>query len=353
MRTFLTAMLATLLLTGCLQKEIVDDVSIEAGVSYDSHDGRLKGTFAVPQYEPDKKVKNLSYTAVSTLRQDIIAEVQRMAADPLVTGSLEVAMFGEDLSRRGLAHLIDAFQRDPSIAERLYLAVTEGEAGKIIGGDYGTRGTAVYFADMLEHNIENRNVPNVNLHVFSAMYFQKGQDPFLPIIKDIGGGKAIINGLALFSGDKVVDKIPADNMFYFKLMVDRHTRGGLKVHISEEEEAYVRSIKSKFKLKIVKREPYELGLDIKVEGIIKEYSGGRLSPSKVKKIEDTMVKIIKEQCAGMTHRFQDKNIDPIGFGTYVRSRTRHFDNTKWQDEYKRLTVNVNPDVTLTEAGVLE
>ncbi|PLR79302.1 Ger(x)C family spore germination protein [Bacillus sp. V3-13] len=353
MRTYLTAMLVTVLLTGCLQKEIVDDVNIEAGVSYDSHDGRLKGTFVVPQYEPDKKIKNLTFTATSTLRQEIISEVQRMSADPLVTGSLEVAMFGEDLSRRGIANLIDAFQRDPSIAERLYLAVTEGEGSKIIGGNFGTRGTAVYFADMLEHNMENRNVPNVNLHVFSAMYFQKGQDPFLPIIKDIGGGKAIINGLALFKGDKVVDKIPADKMFYFKLMVDKHTRGGLKVHMTKKEEAYVRSIKSKFKLKINKREPYELDLDIKVEGIIKEYSGGKLSPAKVKKIEDTMVKNIKEQCSGMISRFQDKNIDPIGFGMYVSSRTRHFDYNRWPDEYKHLTVNINPDVTLTESGVLE
>ncbi|MBT2722254.1 hypothetical protein [Bacillus sp. ISL-46] len=51
--------------------------------------------------------------------------MQRQSPDPLVTGSLKVVLFGEQLAKKkGILELMDSFQRDPIIGAGLYLAVT-------------------------------------------------------------------------------------------------------------------------------------------------------------------------------------------------------------------------------------
>ncbi|EIJ80638.1 spore germination protein QC [Bacillus methanolicus PB1] len=346
-------MLCFLLITGCVDKEIVDDVSFKAASGYDYvNEKEVRGTFLVHEFLPDKSVKNITFSAVSSGIFEINKEIQYQVADPIVRGSLEAILFGNDLAKKGIKDFLDSFERDARIGAKLNLGVTEGEAKDVIEGEYGTRGNAVYLDRMFEHNMEHQDLPQSNLKIFLTDYYQKGKDGYLPLLKKINKKKVEINGLCLFKDDKVVDELSAQKLFFFKLMTDQYSEGNLKIKV-DDKIATVENISSKYKMKLTRRNPYKIDLNLKLKGEITEYTGKKLTRKTKDNIEKTMEKRINKECSKLISRFQEKNIDPIGFGAFAKSRTRNFDFSKWEDEYQHLTVDVNTEVNLVEEGVIE
>lgn len=348
----LFAMLA-LLLTGCVEKEIIDDVNIEVGVAYDlKANDRIEGTIMVPLFKPDKNIGNFTFSASAASSRDLIQEIQRKSSQPLVTGSLEIAIFGKTLAKKGIFDLTDGLQRDPSIGARIFLAVSDDEAKGILEGNYGTRGNAIHLSDLLQQNIEMRNLPNTNLHIYLYDFYQKGTDGFLPIIKRTEPEIVEIVGVALFKEDKMVDEIPADKLFYFKLLTDKFSEGSFNSEIDGKQVA-IRDLDSKHKFKLSSRDPYSLTIDIKIEGVIREYTGPILTPAIIKKIEKELETSVSEECTAMIASFQDLGIDPLGISHIIKSKTRNFDYKKWEDDYKTMTVKVKTDAVITEVGIIE
>ncbi|WP_147533995.1 Ger(x)C family spore germination protein [Bacillus marasmi] len=342
-----------LTLTGCVDKEILDDVSLESGIGFDYQGERqILGTSLVPSYQPDKSIKNVTHQAVSAMNRELIMEIQRQSADPLVAGSIEVVLFGKTLAQKGIIDLIDALQRDSTIGERIYLVVVDGKANDLLKHDYGTRGNATYISNLIMQNIEERDLPKSNLHMFIFNFFQEGKDGFLPSVRRIGKDKMEINGVCLFKNDKVVDFIPASKMFFFKLLTDEYSEGTYKVELNGEEAA-VRSITSTHRFDLTKKKPWEITIHITVKGQIREYSGDKLSPKAIKQIEKNLEKKINAECLKLIHQFKKQEIDPIGLGNYVKSQTRGFDTNKWKREYQNLTVKFETKVEIIDAGVIE
>jgi spore germination protein len=353
MRKFLTLVIVSTILTGCVRKEILDDVNLETGSAYDYIDNEIRGTALIPVYLPDKSVENKTFSASSSLSRDFLRDVQRQSSDPLVTGSVKVVLFGEKLAKeKGILALIDSFQRDPSIGAGLYLTVTEGEAKNVIEGKYGKRGNAVYLSNLIRHNMKSKDLPKTNLQRFLFDFHQKGKSPYLPQIRSLSDDQIEISGISFFRYGKVVDTIPAAEMFYFKLLVDNYSEGTLKVNI-DKEIASIESIRSKFKMKLAARNPNTVNVKIKVKAMLNEYTGASVKPKDIKKIEKKVEKDIESVCIKLTKGFQEKKIDPVGFGHFIKSRTRHFDFKKWDTDYQYLKVNVHADVSIVESGVIE
>lgn len=345
--------IVTMLLAGCVEKEIIDDVNIEMGVGFDLVDeDKIEGTVMVPVFHPDKNIGNFTFSSKAASSRDLFQDIQRKSAQPLVTGSLEIIIFGEEIARKGVIKLLDSFERDPSIGARVYLAVADEDAKGILSGQYGNRGNAIHLSDLIKHNTENRNLPITNFHLFMSEFYQKGNDPYLPILKKIEPDVIDIVGIALFKEDKMVDELDADKMFFFKLITDRISEGNYKLKVRNENVA-LRDLTSKSKMKLVKRHPDEITIKIKIEGLIREYTGNIINPSIVKDIETEVEKNITKETEALIASFQEKDIDPVGFGRFLRSKNRDFDFKKWEDEYKNLKVNVETDAVITEVGIIE
>ena len=351
-KKYLLFLFISVLLGGCVEKEIVDDVNIEMGVGYDlTEEDQVEGTILIPVFNPDKKIGNFTFNDTASSTRDLLQEIQRKSGQPIVTGSLAIAIFGEEMAKHGIIELIDSFERDPSIGARVYLVVGEGSAKEILSGNYGNRGNAIHLTDLLTHNTETLNLPRTNLHDFLVHFYQKGNDPYLPILKK-NQDLIDITGIALFKDEKMVDKIPAEKMFYFKMLTDKLSEGVFKGAIGKEEIA-IKDIHSKNKYKLTRRDPYSITIEIKMKGIIREYTGKMLNPAIIKKIEKELVERTNEECAAMIASFQEQGIDPLGFGEFIRSKTRGFDFKKWEDDYKNMTVHIKTDAQITEVGIIE
>jgi spore germination protein len=343
------------ILIGCVKKEVLDDITLVEGMGFDYIDSKnILGTVVVPVYLPKQAPKNITFSAKAEIKKSMLQEIQRQTSEPIVTGSLTVVLFSKTLTEKvGILPLVDPFQRDPGVGSGLYLAVVDGETKDLLGGNYGIRGNATYISDLMEHNIKNEDLPKTNLQWFLADFYQEGKTPFIPQLKQIGKDKLKITGISLLKHGKMVDFIAAEEMFFFKLLVDKYSEGLHRVKI-ESGDAAVRSIRSSHNFELTKRNPAEITIHIKVDGIINEFTGQELTPKNIQELTQQFSKDIQKESLKLVERFKDKQIDPIGIGHFVKTQTRNFDINNWREnQYKDLVVKIKSDVKISESGVIE
>ncbi|NRD80128.1 Ger(x)C family spore germination protein [Bacillus sp. BRMEA1] len=347
----LSLLISTLIFTGCVETNVIDDVNIATGIGIDKSGNKLLGSIMIPVFKADKSFDNFTFTAKGKVMRDLISEMQKKASQPIVSGSVDLAFFGEDVAREGIIKILDVFLRDPSVGSRVQLAVVDGKVIDMFNGKYGDRGNAQYLVQLIEHNMERENLPLTNLHRFLSAYYQEGKDAYLPLLKK--QSKLVnITGLALFRYDKVVSILPENKLFYFKLLVDKHAMGSVKVS-DHGKESSIQNITSKNKIKLVKRNPYEFDVNIKIKGILTEHQKRTLKEGDLTKIQKQLEKQVSKECTKLIAHFQKKEIDPVGFGHIAKTQTRKFDFNKWSESYKNTKFKVHANVKIIEVGVVE
>lgn len=351
-RLVITIFICGLFLVGNVQKRVIDDVNIATGFGVDKSNGQLQGSLMIPVFKADKSIGNFTFTAKGKIPRDLVSEMQKKASQPIVGGSLDIAFFGEDLAREGIIQVLDVFLRDPTIGARLNLAVIDGKVEDIFKGNYGDRGNHEYLRQLIEQNMKVHNLPLTNLHSFLADFYEEGKDAYLPLLKKTQPDLVNIIGIALFKDEKLVDILPENKMFYFKLLVDKHTYGSVMLN-EKHGEASVKSITSKHKMKLLKRNPYQFGIELKIKGYLTEHQGAILKNNDLKEIEKQLEKQIVKECTRMIEDFQKQEIDPVGFGHFAQTKTRNFDFNKWQESYKSARFKVTADVSIDNIGVVK
>jgi spore germination protein len=339
--------------SGCVEKEILDDINIITAAGFDLvEEDKIMGTALIPVYE-EQTIANETFTEVSIVSNEVLTQLQKKSSDPLVSGGVEVVLFSDELAKRGIVDLVDQLLRDPSTGAKIYLAVVEGKAKDLLEGNFGNRGMGTYLSYLIENNQYRSDLPKNNLHVFRYNYFAKGTDPHLPLIK-VEGDKVKIIGVALLRGDKMVDKLPEDQLFFFKLLTDKYSEGTYTVKVKKNEYASVESISSKRRIRVKNQHPYpEITVNIDIKGIIKEYSGEKISPKIINEIEAKFEKDIVKDCSELIKRFKELKVDPVGFGDEAKAVTRNFDYKKWYDQYPDIDIKVKANVNIVETGVTE
>ncbi|MCA1055491.1 Ger(x)C family spore germination protein [Rossellomorea aquimaris] len=362
-RSLIGIALISMLLSGCVEREILDDLYIETVKGYDVGDNsKIRGTAMFPIYQPDKTIENMTLSAEASSTREVLEKLSRMSQQPLVRGGLDAVVIGEEFAKKGVIDVADSLQRDASIGARVYLMVTEGTAQEVLKGQYGIRGNGMYISNLLKQNITRRELPETNLHMFLFDYYQEGQTPYLPIIRKVSDNTLQVVGVALFKDDKMIDSIPADDMFFFKVLVDRVSEGSHVVKLHEEEdgnepniEASVTSLKSKHDIEVAhEKQPVEVTITITIRGIIKEFTGKKLTSGRITQIEEHMKKDIEEKSLKMLKQFQKDGLDPVGIGQSQKHGVKGFDIKEWEKElYPNVKFIIKPDVRIVEGGTVE
>ncbi|HWO77122.1 MAG TPA: Ger(x)C family spore germination protein [Bacillus sp. (in: firmicutes)] len=357
-RLFLCLLVSLILVSGCVEEEVIDEINIVTGLGYDlTENGKIKGTALYPSYKPEGTVENVTISATNDIARKVIIEMQRKSPNPLVFGSLEIVIFSKEFSReKGVFRIVDSLQRDPSVGARLYLVVSDGSSGEILSEQLGVEGTGEYLSSLIRHNIETRDLPQTNLHLFAYFYHQQGRDPYLPMLKRIGEKDIAISGVAVFKGDIIIYEVPEDKMLFFKLLVDRYSQGSLSGRDKDEkQESTLKIVDSRTKYIIEKNNERvnKIRIQIKIEAIVQEYTGKRLTGKEIEQIETDFSNDIKEGCEELLRTFQELKVDPVGIGAEVRHDIYKFDQEEWEARYPNLEITVEPDVTISESSVVE
>ena len=339
------------ILTGCVRTKILDDLHLDSAIGYDYVDKDLiEATVVVPIYNPDKSISSETFTETSSLSKEILVKIDTKSPKTIETGKLELLLFSSELASEGIFELVDNFQRDPNVTTNLSLVVVDGEVKELLTTPFKNEDTGMYISEIIEQNTNVGLLPKKNLHQFMFDYYSAGKDPYLPLLK-LENDQVEVSGIALFDKDKLVGQIDFSELFVFTVLAETSKNGSYKVR----NDTFVRNLGSKRKFLVSnnKTNP-EITINVKIDGIIRQDSGEKIQQEKLyEEIEKQMEQDIKEQAEILIKKFQELKVDPLGLGEQVRSRTRNWDEKKWEDMYPTIHVKVKLDVKITESGVVE
>ncbi|TNO91443.1 Ger(x)C family spore germination protein [Bacillus sp. CD3-1a] len=341
-------------LTGCLQKNIIDDVQLIQGTVFDAaKDNKVKVTFVCPIQKKGNKVQVFEGTANAV--KQVKANTSLESSQPFASGQMRVALYTIKLAKKGMSTSFDTLLRDVNIGNALYVGLLEGNGTELLKGKYSTSyNVAIYIKKMLEHNMETGPLPTDNLHVGAFRYYQEGQDYYIPILKK-HGDKIKINGIGLFKKDKYIGKIAEKDMFIFKGLLEKHK---LDSHEFKTDSAYVminniRSIPT-YDIKIKNGKPsffIHVHLDARIQELSKQIN---LENNKnTKNIEKDVQRQLNIQAAKLIKQFKSLGVDPLGLGARYKQHYRPFKLEKWRQMYKDVPVTIKYTVNITNSGVIE
>ncbi|HET7578345.1 MAG TPA: Ger(x)C family spore germination protein [Bacillales bacterium] len=360
----LMPILCCLVMAGCVQTKILEDILLIQSIGYDSAGEHLmKGTFGYSKYSGSKagNPQPFYYQAYARTTKHIKEEVNSESAKPLELGQLRLVVFGKKRAKQGVEHIVDTLIRDPEVGTNVYLTVADGKAEDLLTRTYSDTTYPVpsmYITNMFDQNIRTQNLPTTNLHVFAYYLYDKSSDALLPLI-GIKEGHPALKGLAFFHGGRYVAKIGTAGLFVFERLYENAPSGIFQLTVSHKGEkalTAVRTIKTSrsYTVKNAEKIP-DVTIHVKMKAMIVDKTD-KLDFSReetIDLVEQTMIKKFEKQAEEMIRRFQKKGIDPLGIGSEVKSRDRNWDYKEWRKIYPKIKVHVQAKVDIRETGAIE
>lgn len=351
-KTIVISIIIIIPLLTSIETNIIDELQLITVAGFDQVEGnKVRGTVTMTAYSYEEELSNSSLTAMSTSTRQLRLRFNTMSSRPIHGGKISSIVVQDQLAEDGIFDLLDMYYRDPTIALRTFLSVTRGTAYDMLNKEYPLQTEiGLYLKNMLDHNMERGNLPKSNMHLFMRAYFEKGHDPFMPILSY--SEKALqIDGIALFKNDRFVHELDIEKSFFLKLLKDGYQTGGvIQLKVDDQNEvAVLREMRSSSDLG-VDMETETLYVDIELKTRLSEYSGHNLDEAKLKEITQVADKVIEEGIRDLLKVMQEKQIDPIGFGARQINRSS-LSEEEWYDLYSTLKVNVNVKSSIIESGV--
>lgn len=363
-----------MIVTGCGDRQIFDETGLATAVGYDLlKDGNIRGTAIMPSINPEAKKKIQIFSATGETSKSIRDRVNLQSDKRVLGGQIRVALYSENLAKRGLGSIVDTLYRDSSISSRVYLCLFEGETYDMLTYPYSEEGNiGIYLYRMIEQNIEGEKIPSSTMHEFFRAYYDKGIDPIMPYIAR-KGNELQIKGIALFQGERYVGWITPKEAFLIKLMHGKFSIGSydtsVPAHIFGEEpksrgskkdrvQLVFDTISSKSKIELTQVSPPVFDIHIRLHARILELTLPlKLENAKLMKImENALDKEIEKELQKVVSKLQDLDVDPAGFGMVYRANRRGMANmtqAEWRKMFKEAKFRFHVKSTIIRNGVMD
>ncbi|PFP31150.1 hypothetical protein COJ96_01690 [Bacillus sp. AFS073361] len=235
------------------------------------------------------------------------------------------------------------------------MAVVDGDASELLKIEkFKTENVSLFVQEMLDQSMKSDNLPESNLQTYLFQFTQNGQDPYLPLIKQIEDNIKII-GIAILKDDRYVFPIFMEEAFTFKCLVDKYKQGLQRFTLENGEMVVLDNLRSKahYEVKIKKGRP-EFTINLKMKTRLQEFT----SPKKKRVALDK--KHIQKEIAGqleknslkLIKKFQKHGVDPLGLGAKYREHDRSFNKKKWKRFYPTAKVHVHVNVNIKQTGTV-
>ncbi|MBS8265807.1 Ger(x)C family spore germination protein [Mesobacillus boroniphilus] len=370
--TRLTALfLVAILFTGCAEPKTLERMGLITTIGYDvAEDGKVLTTMVLLQIDPEAPQNFVILTTKADTSKGARIKADMKSPKKLQSGQLRVALFSEEVVRKGLVNLADTLARDPSISDLTYLAVVEGSVNDLLNLEnrkFSDISQLIY--KELDQNIKGENIPSATLQEVMHDYYSDGIDPSMPILK-ASNGEIEIAGMALIKSDKMVGKINIKDSFYLKLINDRYTAGSIEMSLSNEGLQYLQepegseavvvvldTIRSNSEITLTNKEKLEFELKIKLNTRLLEINQAvdLKNPANLKQIDKKLSEKIEKDLGDFITKAKELGSDPFGLGEIYRKSVRGSNLTteKWHEMYPDSKVNVKVDLEIVRTGVVE
>lgn len=352
---------ALLLLGGCASSRPIDEIQIIQQMGYDFENGRYTGTAVYPTFKQGPMTKPNMLTTTSPTVYDLIPRLSSKSALPVEEGQLCLILFGKEFARRGVTQITHSLAGNNKVGSHLLLGVAEESAKELLEITAKTTlSDTLYLPNLVKQNEQSMNLPKTNLHLFLYRYFSPGSDPFLPYFEK-KGEFVKLEGVALFRDGRYVGRVSLRDSFLMKILLGETKNGVYQLKVGErgkqgEDRVMLQNLWAKPTYRW-KRDGNRHTLDVSVHihASVKDYPswldepGANLFADVKKKME----KELEQNMRRLFRYFQEKRIDPLGIGDFVRSVTRQWDRESFYREYPDLDIRPRVTVDIIHTGIGE
>ncbi|MEW4426653.1 Ger(x)C family spore germination protein [Paenibacillus pabuli] len=356
-----------LLLSSCQDTSIVNEISLVLTSAYDLQDKKIHNSVLIGEYtEKDKSdVELLEIDSSNSF--DVMPRMNMQAKEPIEYGQLRMMVLGEDYAKHGIGDILRVLAHNTRVSRRMQFAVAEGKALDIIKASIPAH-DPLYLMKLIEQNGNFANLPHFSLHQALFQYFSKGQDIYLPRLRLNEQDKIMLDGLVVFKGEKAVLQLSDEEGLCLKLLTEDAKNGKFLAQINEVEgaqkqaanttdnDALIKILSSSVKHQMVSDTPaaaLDSTIHISASVIKASRNDFLLSGKEMKELEAEMKRHMESKINQLIRKCQRENVDPFGFGEYVRSRTRHWDNETFYKDYGLMDIRSHVKLTLVQDGIQE
>lgn len=341
------------IMTGCSSTRIVSEVQLIHSLGLDLEDQKIEGAAITHVYGKEKTQIELLETKSSNLFT-ILPDFNTITPSQVELGQLRSVIVGRKYAENGVEALVHTLCRDPSIGFRLQLAVAETKALTILKGIRHMQ-IPFFISDSVAQNIKTLNLPKTNLHIFLFNLYGEGRDPYLPYFV-MHNDRVKLDGLALFRDDKFVHPINSKESFLLKIMVEKAKSGQIPFEVTiknRKETGMLKNLHSHaaFDVNMTESVP-SIRVKLMVNGQISDYSEWlQLSnPQVLRQMEKELSSYLQKEATIFVKHLQKLEVDPVGFGDFVRSRSTSWDYSHFKKMYPHMKIAVTASIKLEQTG---
>ena len=353
--------ISCLLLTGCGESKIIEDLAIIEAVAFDqtdNNDNPVKTTVLFPTVSKEGMAGTQFLTANGKSSHETFINLQNLTNLKLVGGQSTI-LFGEELSNQGLFNIVETLSRDPEFGTRVKLAIVEGKGEELLKKKIPSiPDNAEYLYTFMDKLGTQTRILNTDKYRFLRDYYDDGIDPVLPVFT-YERDNIELKGLGTFKGDQYVSLLPLSETHILNLLCGNVHNGRLMINMDDKKtsktnQLFLSDITSKNDTKVNMRKNKTVEFILDLEGSVLEYTG-TLDISKEKyqrQLEKQIENYIKTNSKKLLVKLQKDETDPIGIGTLIRNRLAYekWKKMNWNQTYSKLNFKVNVKVDLINTG---
>lgn len=356
------ALTSCVLAVGCTSnQQIINKIQLVQTAGYDKVGNRSLCSVITSSYTEKGKVNAQVLLTESDSSFDMIPRLNTKTSKTIQYGQMGMVIFSKTYAEMGIGPVVSGFCRDPKIASRIQMGVTDKEASKLM--DIANKAQeSLYLMRMVDQNILSGNLPKMNFKHLLFNYYGEGRDFFLPYFT-VESGSVKIDGLALFKDDKFVTKVSIREAFLLKLLTDSSRNGSLLMPMKESNDnstihdyVLMKSIASKVHYHYNTSTPDPvIDITLNVRVLVKDIPIWLKLTTKgqMDEFEQRLGNYLEKEAQDFIALCQSMKVDPIGLGDFVRSRSRNWTEKDFYAAYPQLRTHVKVNLSVEQSGVGE
>ncbi|CAN7309917.1 Ger(x)C family spore germination protein [Paenibacillus sp. LjRoot56] len=356
-------------LTGCGKEVYIENqrFMVAEGIDFDE-DKKLVIYTASPVFSREAKDRyKITSTTADTMRIGK-KQLESQINGSFGPGKLQSMLIGKNLLQQtNVLPYLDVFFRDPKNEINANMIVVDGPVKEVMYADMRDKGQ---LGSVIKLMIESTYKGRISVLTTLQKFHQQLMDNTItPSITEMRVEKddLVISGTTLLHKDGTYATSLNIQESSLLLLLQRNTNNPIpltfhlppEIFHSEEEMSYVsfniNKVKVNFKSKF---EENHLTIDIrmKVQIDLMERMFTVDMEKQSKQLEQAVEDELKKECQAVIKKAQKHEVDPFGFGIYVRAHD--YKNWKkvednWVETLSDATVNVSPKVSIKSTGVSE
>lgn len=360
-------LLSCLLLTGCWDQLIIDDLALVFGMAIDvapNQEGFYLGvsTPAFSEGAKGKTAKNIVYTR--SISQGLM-NMQLQRERNLMLGKASVIIFSTEAAKSEiLLNVIRQLDQQRDTNPNAWLVISTGMDAReaLYLEPPEEQRVAIYTEDMLNVGYNTGQIPQLTISHFWARYHTWGICPVIPTIKKTENDSLMLTGLALVNGQgKMVGELSDGETVMYMLITGDMTRGRMFTEVDYVEQKnrwisiFIKGNNRKVTTKVennrvtidlnLRLAVDVINLDMSFEDTLDENIFAGLQTALSKDVQRNIEKVIKIA--------QSHKTDPFGLGQNVRAQNLQWSrNRDWCEEFSKSQVNVHVEVEIRRIGTL-